>query len=129
MATDGYWSAYLKGRDPAIWNLTNQTIRAAGETFILTLDARRIVTGSAYDAAQKLTIVVYYDDNGTRMPLVTKTVGLETGMKGFSVTVTIPADSPAIGKTLGIELSNKVSLYVGVDNLALVRKYLDGVDN
>ena len=128
-ATDGGWSAYLKGRDPAIWNLTNQIIRGEGDTFTLTLDARRIVTGSRYDNKQKLTIVLYYDDAGTRVPLVTKTVGLKTGMKTFSIAFTAPADSPAIGNSLGIELSNKVSLYVGVDNLKMVRDYSADFDD
>ena len=128
-ATDGNWTAYLKGRDPAIWNLTNQIIRGEGDTFTLTLDARRIVTGSKYDGAQKLTIVLYYDDAGTRVPLVTKTVGLKTGMKTFSIAFTAPADSPAIGNSLGIELSNKVSLYVGVDNLKMVRDYSADFDD
>ena len=127
--TDGNWTAYLKGRDPAIWNLTNQIIRGEGDTFTLTLDARRIVTGSSYDGAQKLTISLYYDDAGTRVPLVTKTVGLKTGMQTFSIAFTAPADSPAIGNSLGIELSNKVSLYVGVDNLSMVRDYAADFDD
>jgi hypothetical protein len=127
--TDGNWTAYLKGRDPAIWNLTNQIIRGEGDTFTLTLDARRIVTGSGKDGAQKLKIALYYDDAGTRVPLVTKTVGLKTGMKTFSIAFTAPADSPAIGQSLGIELLSTATLYVGVDNLNMVRDYAADFDN
>lgn len=116
--TDGDRTAYLKGGDPSIWQLTNQQV-IEGDEVKLTVDARRIPTGSSYDGKQKLTMVIYYDDNGTRVPLATKTVGLKTGMQTFSVSYTVLADSPAIGKTIGVELANKVSLWVGVDNVRL----------
>ncbi len=116
--TDGDWTAYLKGTDPSIWQLTSQQI-TEGDELELTVAARRITTGSAYDGAQKLTMILYYDDEGTRVPIASKTVGLETGMQTFSLTSATLAGSAAIDKSIGVELVSHGALWIGVDNVRL----------
>jgi len=114
--SDGYWTAYLKGTDPSIWQLTGQRI-TEGDEFKLTVDARRIKTGSSYDGKQKLTMILYHE--GSRVPIASKTVGLKTGMQTFSLSAVILADSAAIGQNIGIELVSKGALWIGVDNVRL----------
>ncbi len=117
--TDGDWTAYLKGTDSSIWQLTDQRI-TEGDEFKLTVDARRIKTGSYYDGDQKLIMILYHE--GSRVPVATKTVGLKTGMQTFSLATMIMPDSAAIGQRIGIELISKGGLWIGVDKVRLEAK-------
>jgi hypothetical protein len=113
--TDGLWTAFLMNSDPAVWQLTGYTI-AAGDIFQLKLDSR--ITYAATD----LQAVLYYDQDGTRVPLATQEFAIAAAMQEFTL-ICAAADVPAsVGNKLGIEFKN-VSTgsdnWAGIDNVRL----------
>jgi hypothetical protein len=114
--TDGLWTAFLLNADPAVWQLTTHTI-AAGDVYQLKVDAR--ITYMATD----LQVVLYYDQAGTRVPLLTQRLVITDAMQEYTVICT-PSDIPpeSVGKKLGLEFQN-VSTgsdnWAGVDNIRL----------
>ena len=119
--TDGLWTAFLKGVDPAVWQLTDHVI-AADESIALMVDAMN--TGGD---ATTLEMSLYYDDNGTRVPAAVKDVTITGSMQEYS-TVFNAADAPeAVGKRIGIEFNNVTAngqSWIGLDNVRL-RKLLE----
>ena len=115
--SDGVWYAYLMSGDPSIWQLTDHVIQA-GETFELSVDA--LIT---YQATT-LRMILYYDNNGTRVPVAEKDVTLKSTLQTFSLDVPASDVSDAIGHPIGIELLNSTSgsTWLGVDNVRLTVK-------
>jgi hypothetical protein len=115
--TDGQWTAFLRGGDPAVWQLTDHTI-AAGEVFELKVDARDIWNGTM------LLATLYYDLGGVRVPGALQVHSLTNTMQEYTVTFNA-ADAPAcVGKKIGIEFTNVSSdpgsgSYMGLDNVRL----------
>ncbi len=52
-ATDGEWTAFLKGADPSVWQLTNYAIEAE-DVFELQVDARNTWQGTT------LRMIIFY---------------------------------------------------------------------
>jgi len=114
-ATDGEWTAFLMGSDPSVWQLTDYVINAE-DVFELQVDARS--TGSA----TTLRIILFYDDEGIRMPAVFADVMITDAMQTFSL-VFNAADVPeAVGKKIGVEFDNVTTngnSWLGLDNVRL----------
>jgi len=114
-ATDGEWTAFLMGSDPSVWQLTDYVIDAE-DVFELQVDARS--TGSA----TTLRIILFYDDEGFRMPAAFADVAITDAMQTFSL-VFNAADMPeAVGKKIGVEFDNVTTngdSWLGLDNVRL----------
>jgi hypothetical protein len=115
MPTDGDWTAFLMSGDPSVWQLTDHTI-ADGDVLELKVDAR--ITW----AATTLQMILYYDDNGTRVPLVTNEVALTDDMQEYTLSFSAADVPESVGHQIGIEFANVSSgdTWIGIDNVRLV---------
>ena len=113
--TDGDWTAYLMSSDPSVWQLTDHTI-TEDDVLELKVDAR--ITW----AATTLLMRLYYDDNGTRVPVATREVTLTDAMQEYSLLFSSAGAPASVGKQIGIEFSNVSSgdTWIGLDNVRLV---------
>ncbi len=100
--------------DPSVWQLTDRTI-AEGEVFELKVDAR--ITW----AATTLQMSLYYDDNGTRVPLTSTEAGLADAMAEYTLSASASDIPESAGHKIGIEFSNISSgdTWIGLDNVRL----------
>ncbi len=101
-ATDGVCAAWLANFDPQLWQLTEYVI-AAGETYTLHVDARSSWQATTFD------VILYYDDNGTRVPVATTTWDFEGISEPMvEITASFSADDvpEAIGHRLGVAVDN-----------------------
>lgn len=114
-ATDGEWTAFLMGSDPSVWQLTNYVIEAE-DVFKLEVDARNTWQGTT------LRIILFYDEEGFRMPLTFVDAAVTDEMQTFSLEFNA-ADAPdVIGKKIGIEFDNVTTAgdsWIGLDNVRL----------
>jgi len=112
--TDGDWTAYLMSGDPSVWQLTDHTI-AEDDVLELKVDAR--ITW----AATTLLITLYYDDNGTRVPIATSQVNLTDVMQEYTLLFSAAGAPASVGHQIGIEFSNVSSgeTWIGLDNVRL----------
>jgi HpiC1 cyclase len=112
--TDGSWTAYLMSGDPALWQLTDRTIKT-GNVFKLKVDAR--ITW----AATTLRMTLYYDDNGTRIAAASSDVALSDAMQQYSLSFSADDVPESVGHRIGVEFSNVSSAdtWVGLDNVRL----------
>jgi len=112
--TDGKWTAYLMSGDPAVWQLTDHVI-AEGQVLELKVDAR--ITW----AATSMKMIVYYDDNGVRVPVATGDVILTDAMQEYVLAFSAGDVPESVGRKVGVELSNSSSgdTWIGLDNVRL----------
>jgi len=112
--TDGDWTAYLMSGDPSIWQLTGHTI-TEDDVLELKVDAR--ITW----AATSLLMSLYYEDDGTRVPVATGEVTLTDEMQEYSLLFSAAGAPDSVGKQIGIEFSNSSSpdTWIGLDNVRL----------
>ncbi|MBL7186255.1 MAG: hypothetical protein ISS70_07995 [Phycisphaerae bacterium] len=112
--TDGDWTAYLMSGDPSMWQLTDHTI-AEGQVLELKVDAR--ITW----AATSMQMIVYYDNNGARVPVATSDVVLTDAMQEYTLSFSAGDVPDSVGKNVGVELSNSSSgdTWIGLDNVRL----------
>ena len=112
--TDGDWTAYLMSGDPSVWQLTDRTI-AEGDVLEMKVDAR--ITW----AATTLQMTLYYDDNGTRVPVTTNEVTLTDDMQEYTLSFAANDVPESVGHQLGIEFTNVSSgdSWIGLDNVRL----------
>jgi hypothetical protein len=101
--------------DPSVWQLTDHTI-AEGDVLELKVDAR--ITW----AATTLRMILYYDDNGTRVPIVTNDVALTDAMQEYTLSFSAADVPESVGHQIGIEFANASSgdTWIGIDNVRLV---------
>ena len=113
--TDGDWTAFLMSGDPSVWQLTNHTI-AEGDVLELKVDAR--ITW----AATTMQMALYYDDNGTRVPVASSDVALTDDMQEYVLSFSAGAVPESVGHKIGIEFVNSSSgdTWIGLDNVRLV---------
>jgi len=113
--TDGNWTAYLMSGDPSVWQLTDHTL-AEGDLLQLKVDAR--ITW----AATTLRMTLYYDDNGTRIPLSNNEVLVTDAMQEYALSSSAADVPEAEGHKVGIEFANASSgsTWIGLDNVRLV---------
>ncbi|MEN6577898.1 MAG: hypothetical protein ABFD90_16255 [Phycisphaerales bacterium] len=114
-ATDGEWTAFLMGADPSVWQLTNYVIEAE-DVFKLEVDARNTYLGTT------LRIILFYDEEGFRMPLTFVDAAVNDEMQTFSLEFNA-ADAPdVVGKKIGVEFDNVTTTggsWIGLDNVRL----------
>lgn len=97
--TDGEWTAYLKGGDPSVRQLTERTINQ-GDVYELKVDAR-----IAWEATT-LRMSLCYDKAGARVPVATSDVVLTGDMQEYTL-VFSAGDIPAsVGRKIGVEFAN-----------------------
>jgi hypothetical protein len=114
-ATDGEWTAFLKGADPSIWQLTNYTIEAE-DVFELQVDARNTWQGTT------LRMIIFYDEEGIRLPVAFADVTVGNEMQTFSLTFDAQEAPDAVGKKIGVEFNNVTTngdSWIGLDNVRL----------
>jgi len=117
-ATDGTWTAFLKGADPSIWQSTGFVI-AADDVFALSVDARNTWQGTT------LRITLYYEDGKVRVPAATVDVAVKDAMQTFTLPFAANDVPAAVGKIIGIELDNVTTngdSWIGLDNVWLTVK-------
>lgn len=117
-ATDGTWTAFLKGADPSIWQSTGFVI-AKDDVFALSVDARNTWQGTT------LRVTMYYEADGRRVPAATVDVTLTDAMKTFTLPFAANDVPAAIGKILGVEFDNVTQngeSWIGLDNVFLTAK-------
>jgi len=115
-ATDGIWTAFLKGADPSIWQLTSHVI-GANDIIELKVDA------ADNWAATVLQISLYYDDNGARVTIASLDAKVSGNvLQEFALTLNAANAPNAVGKRLGVELNNTSAdggSFVQMDNVRL----------
>ena len=117
-ATDGSWTAFLKGADPSIWQSTGFVI-AADDVFALSVDARNTWQGTT------LRVTVYYEADGLRVPAATVDVAVTDAMQTFTLPFAANDVPDSIGKILGVEFDNVTEegeSWIGLDTVFLTVK-------
>lgn len=100
-APDGDWVAFLRGIDSAIWQTTEHVIEA-DDAIVLSLEAKDLW---AEQEPLIMTMTVYYDDNGLRVPIASEDQVLVLGeWHTFTLTSDVSAVPEATGKKLGVEI-------------------------
>ena len=101
--------------DPSVWQLTGHTV-AEADVLELKVDAR--ITW----AATTLRMSLYYDDNGTRVPVATDEVILTEEMQEYTLSFSAGDVPESVGQQLGIEFANASTgdTWIGLDNVRLV---------
>ncbi|HSW02115.1 MAG TPA: PA14 domain-containing protein [Sedimentisphaerales bacterium] len=118
--TAGDWAAFLFGGDPSIWQVTGHTI-VDGEAFTLTLDAS-VSLGAVRDNRANLRMSFFYDDGGKRVTVATSDVVLAGHPHTYTLSFSSLDKRAAIGRKLGVELSNLLDNGISVDNVRLTTK-------
>jgi hypothetical protein len=112
-ATDGEWTAFLKGADPSVWQLTD-FVMAADDVIELKVDAKNNWQ------ATTLQLSMYIDIEGVRVPVAVAEFVLTDAMQEFTLAFAVQDDPLAADMRLGVELAN-VSVegesWIGVDNV------------
>jgi len=114
-ATDGEYTAFLKAKDPMVYQLTDYVIQA-GDVFMLKVDAKNNWQ------ATKFMLIIYYDDTGIPIPVATKDAALTDTMQTFTLIFKANDFPDSVGKRLGIEFANSSPVadsWVGFDNVRL----------
>jgi hypothetical protein len=123
MKTNGSRVGFLYGPDPAVWQVTDHTI-VEGEVFEVKVDAY-IWGGPIRDGVNSLKMVLFYDNDGVRVPVATKNVKLTSSdnwTRDISLTFSTSAARDAVGCKLGVEFDGISDNTVGLDNVRLAVK-------
>lgn len=115
-ATDGKWTAFVKDKDPMVFQVTDYAIKA-GDTFTLKFDARNTWQ------ATKMTAILFYDETGMQIPLASQDFAMTDAMTTCTMTFTV-AGPDGIGNKVGIAFANSTgradaSAWMGMDNVRL----------
>jgi len=112
--SDGSLAAYIGNTESSIWQLTNHTIGCR--------DVIELKVDAAMFRDTTLKMILYYDEDGTRVPAAVAEVALTSEMTEYSL-ILVAGDVPAsVGKKLGIEFANatkQVGHWAGIDNVRL----------
>jgi len=119
-AAEGSYTGFLMGGDPPVYNLTNFLI-GSGDVFELKVNARNNWVGTTFK------ISLYYDDNGTRVPVAAYTAPVTSDLLTspttlFSLTFSADTVPTCYDHEIGIELNNVTTAsasWVGFDNVQL----------
>jgi len=99
-ATDGTWSAYLRGSDTSVYQITSHVI-LADDDVTMTADVC-----STWGATLCELALFYLDNAGAKIPLAVGQDAVVSAMVNQSISFHA-ADHPAcIGRTLGISFDN-----------------------
>jgi hypothetical protein len=111
--------AFLTNGDPGIWQTSNHVI-VEGEEFEVTIDAN-MFTGVIRDSIPNLRLSLYYEQDGARVQVATRTMQVPHSRQTYSLSFATGAARAAVGHKLGVEIRN-ISLNdctVAVDNVRL----------
>jgi hypothetical protein len=98
-STDGDWVAFMRSSNPALWQLTDHVIEA-DDVIVFSVDASLNWNGNT------LQITIYYDDDGTRVPIASVDQVVQDDWQTFTLTSDVSAVPEAIGKKLGVEINH-----------------------
>ena len=124
VATDGLWSAFLKGSDTSVYQITGYKI-LAGDDITMTADLC-----STYGATLCELTMFYLDDTGAKIPLVVGQDAVGSTMVNQSVSFHATDFPACVGHTLGISFDNispNGESWLGLDNVKLYSKKLTAV--
>ena len=126
IATEGVSVAWLDSDDGVLWQLTGHTIQA-GDVFVLQADVRNSWQTTTFD------LILYYDDNVTRVP-VAKTTGdfegfVDAFLTEFAVTFSTASAPASVGHLLGVAIHNTSvpNSFVEIDNFRLSKAVVTSV--
>jgi hypothetical protein len=120
IATDGVWIAWLMSDDSTLWQLTEYTIQE-GDLITLKADIRNSWQTTVFD------LMLYYDDNGIRVPVATLTPDFEgfvdPSLTEFTVTFLAASAPASVGHLLGVAVDNisGTNSFIEMDNFRLSR--------
>ena len=112
-ATDGEWSAFLKGADPSVWQLTD-FIMGADDVIELKVDAKDNWQATV------LQLSMYIDVGGVRVSMATAEFALTDTIQEFTLTFAVSDQPLAAGMRLGVEIANvsaEGESWAGFDNV------------
>lgn len=113
-ATDGTWTAFLKGADPEVYQITRHVIEAA-DIIELTVDSRITWQATTLELG-----MFYIDDAGMPVIVASSQVALTEAMANYGL-VFVAADAPdAVGRQLGIGFDNVTvegASWLGLDSV------------
>jgi arabinogalactan endo-1,4-beta-galactosidase len=127
VATDGAFVAWLESDDGVLWQLTDYTIQA-GDVFTLKADVRNSWQTTTFD------LMLYYDDNGTRVSVATTTGDfdgfVDPFLTEFSVTFSASNAPAAVGHLLGVAIHNtsEPNSFIEMDNFRLSKSLSTSVE-
>jgi len=112
--TDGDWTAYLMSGDPPLWQLTDHTI-TKWDVLELKVDAR--ITW----AATALHMVLFYDNNGDKVPIASSDFTLTDAMQEYTLSFSASDVPESVGRKIGIQFYNvsEGDTWIGLDNVRL----------
>jgi hypothetical protein len=123
-ATDGTWSAFLKGSDTSVYQITGHAI-VATDDITMTADVC-----STWGATLCELALFYLDNAGAKIPLAVGQDAVGSAMVNQSISFHA-ADHPAcVGHTLGISFDNispNGDSWVGIDNVKLFSNKLTAI--
>ncbi len=91
-----------------------------GETFTLNLRVR--VSKGVIRDRNSIKATLYYDDNGKRVPLASKSWWAADGKLERSVSVDTDGKPEAGGKRLGVEFTNLMENWLQIDKVSVTGK-------
>jgi hypothetical protein len=120
-ATDGVQNGFLMYSDPAVWQITGETI-VEGMTYTLTVD---VYTTSG---ATQCRLSMFYLDGVTKIELAGENYDITDRLFSNPVVAklrfTAPFGEACIGKNLGIMVDNNGGGWSGLDNVRLDASYV-----
>ena len=113
---DGAWEGFLKGSDPAVWQLTDHVL-AANEIIELSVYSMYGWLGS------DLTMTFYYDNAGSRVTVASRQITLLSTWQEYTLSFNVNDVPAAAGKRIGILLDNPSSAanWILVDKVVLLK--------
>jgi hypothetical protein len=107
------------GPNATVWQLTDHVI-TVGETFTLNLRVR--VSKGVIRDRNSIKATIYYDDNGKRKPLASKSWWAADGKRERSVSVDTDNMPQVDGKRLGVEFTNLMENWLAIDKVSVSGK-------
>jgi hypothetical protein len=123
-ASDGTWSAFLKGSDTSVYQITSHTI-LAGDHLTMTADLR-----STWGATLCAMGLFYLDGHGAKVAIAETQYPVADSMVNHSVSFRATEVPACIGHTLVLSFDNVSPTgdsWVGVDNVRLLGSKTTGV--
>ena len=121
--TDGDYTAFMMGGDTAVYQMTDHVIEE-GDDIELVVDARITYAATLFD------MILFYEENGTRVPLAWEEWELTDAMEEYYASFSAADYPEAIGKNLGIWFDNvsDSASWMGLDNVRLYNSKVNAVE-
>jgi len=121
--TDGEYTAFLMGGDTSVYQITDYVIEE-GDNIELVVDARITYVATLFE------MMLFYEDNGTRVPLGWEEWELTDAMEECFASFSADNHPEAVGKKLGIWFDNvsDSASWMGLDNVRLFNSKVGAVE-